>query len=711
MHDQINTDMTADNEQLRLSEQLQVFGHGLQRLAQEQIGIRQQIEDRWLADLEQYMGRYDANTLERLKKTNGSQTFVNITRAKTTAAESRISDMLFPSDDKNWGIQPTPVPELARVEADRSIGAKSDIAKALIEDAKKRAEAMTREIDDQLVEAGYHQVARDVIHDACLFGTGILKGPIVINRTRKSWEKVSGAVHVLNMVNEYRPGCERVKVWDFFPDMSASTLDECGFVFERRYLTKKQLIGLAKRPGYLIDQIRQVIAETPKQISSAGGTHISRMREMSSLNVNLDDNRYEVWEYHGPALKEDLIACGCEVNDDELAEFDVIVTFINGRVIKADLNPLETGENPYSVFCYEDDDTSVFGIGIPHLMQNEQKIVNAAWRMTLDNAALSTGPQIVVNREMVIPADGSWDLKAKKVWWLTDPDRRVDDVFETHEISSHQDELTQIFEMAKNMADDVTSLPMLAQGEKGDAPDTATGMSMLMNNSNVVLRKVIKAFDDGITKPFVTRMYDWNMQYSEKEEIKGDFEIDARGSSALLVKETQTQALHNLLQIVTNPVYAGITKVPDLLRKAVEAQHISADEIIKTEQEIQSESSTENPEAAQQRKLMDLQIKELEARIDKLNSEATVKNIEGLYSSMQAAGVAATDPRIIPIADSIAKSSGFVDKNGSPIAEAHDVIRPGPVPVSNNTDPRFPANPDSPLTGVRQGIETQRIDG
>jgi hypothetical protein len=683
----------------QLAEKLQAFGFGLQRLAQEQVGIRQVIEDRWLADLEQYMGQYDAETKERLAKTSGSQAFVNITRSKTTAAEARLSDMLFPSDDKNWGIQPTPVPDL-----DKAVGSTdpnlAEFAKQQLQLATERAEAMAKEIDDQLVEAKYHQVARDVIHDACLFGTGIIKGPVIINRTRKMWQQVAGAVHQLQVVNEFRPGVEHVKIWDFFPDMSASKIEECAFIFERRYVTKKQLIELAKRPGYLTDQIRQVIAESPRMVASVGGTYIARMRELSGLQANLDDHRYELWEYHGPVEKDNLRMCGCEVDDDELTEIEAVVAFINGRVIKADLNPLETNESPYSTFCFEDDDTSVFGVGVPYLLRNEQKIVNAAWRMTLDNAALSTGPQIVVNREKVIPSDNAWDLKAKKIWWGIDDEVDVNKAFAAFEINSHQAELTDIFDRARELADEVTSLPMLAQGEQGEAPDTLGGTSILMNAANVVLRRVVKQFDDGITKPFIGRMYDWNMQNSEKEEIKGDFEVDARGSSALMVKETQTQALQNLLVIAEREPYKDLTKHAALYRKTVEAQHLNADDIVKTDKELEADG--QDPTKQTQEQLLQLQVQELQAKIDKMIAETFEKNMKGLYESMQSGQVVMSMPPVAPVADELSKSAGFKDHNGYPVAGNVPQAPVEGMPIDE---------PLSPAVGYGRGIETMRNDG
>jgi hypothetical protein len=725
------------NAEEESGELIQALGWRLTRLAQEQIGIRQQTEDRWLSDLEQYMGHYDAETLERLKKSGGSQAFVNITRSKSTGAEARLSDMLFPSDDTNWAIQPTPVPELQKMAMNQEVAGQdeqgneithADLAKGIIKEAQARAEAMTREIDDQLVEAKYHTIAREVIHDACLFGTGILKGPVVINRTRKNWKQLDNAVYELDIVQEYRPGVEHVSVWDWFPDMSATKITECGFIFERRYVTKKQLIELSKRPGYLKEQIKKIIAVDARN-NSNGSSHVGRIRELSGVQANINDNRYELWEYHGPATKEDLEACGCMVENDDLIEHDVIVSFINGTVIKADLNPLETGECPYSVFAYEDDDTSVFGFGIPYLLRNEQRIVNAAWRMLLDNAALSTGPQLIINRELVTPSDGSWDLKARKVWWLTDPEHRVNDAFGSHEIASHQAELSNIFETAKNMASEVTSLPMIAQGEVGGTQDTAAGRSMLLNAANTVLRNVVKAFDDGITKPFIGRMYDWNMQNSDKEAIKGDFEVDARGSSALLVKETQTQALLNLMSVSLQPIYSDLTKHPELYRKAIQAQHLNPDDVVKTDDELEAEKNKPDPiqqaMQEQQAAMMQLQVQELQGKIDKLTAETADINVKTQFSAMQTAGSIVQMPQIVPIGDELMKSAGYKDANGLPSTVAPNMAQQAPS-MQQNTSPGSPAlpqegmpqdpnqpqqiDPQSAAQGMNRGIETQQIE-
>jgi hypothetical protein len=198
------------------------------------------------------------------------------------------------------------------------------------------------------------------------------------------------------------------------------------------------------------------------------------------------------------------------------------------------------------------------------------------------------------------------------------------------------------------MADDVTALPMLAQGEMGGAPDTASGMSMLLNSSNVVLRRVVKAFDDDITTPLITRFYDWNMQFNDKEEIKGDFEVDARGSSTLLVKETQTQALVTMMQLAESPVFGPLVKHAELFRKVAQAQHITPHDVIVSDEEIKAmeeaqAQQAEEPPLEIQLKQMDiqakLQIAEMNAKIEmmklEMHGQASMAQLEGKLTETQ----------------------------------------------------------------------------
>lgn len=600
----------------RAVERLQALGDSLQTRLREYVQQRDPIERRMIEDLRQYHGRYDADTeaLMSSAKYKRSKVYANITRSKTNAAEARLSELLFPADDKNWGIEPTPIPEVYQALQDQTPipgpdgqpATVGDAAQAALDAAKKACEKMSTAIEDALVESDYSSEARRAIHQAAMLGTGVLKGPVIVSRTNKRWERVDDpatgqSVRVLQIESDHRPAVEWVDAWNFFPDPAADCIENCEAIFERKFITKKQLRDLAKRPGYFVEQIKKVAREEPRE-SAVSGDHLQRLREISGVSGMIDDNRYELWEYHGPLDTDTLKACGCEVDDDDLRDHEGVVLFIGDIVIFADINPLETDEHPYGVFQWEPDDAGLFGFGVPYLMRHAQRVTNAAWRMLMDNSGVAVGPQIVAKRGKIAPADGDWQLSPMKMWFATDPNQDVRDVFTTFDINSHQAELMNIIVAAEAFADKETSLPMLAQGERGTAPDTATGTSIVMNAANTVLRRIVKAWDDKITKPLVIRLYDWHMQFSEDEELKGDFQVQARGTSALMVKELQAQQMMQFLQFFGHPMFAPILapKAPAMLRKVAEVMRITPDEVIPSDEELAAQMQQQAAEATAQ---------------------------------------------------------------------------------------------------------------
>ena len=75
--------------------------------------------------------------------------------------------------------------------------------------------------------------------------------------------------------------------------------------------------------------------------------------------------------------------------------------------------------------------------------------------------------QTVINSQVVRPADGNWRLTPHKVWELTDKNGNVNNVFGSFEINSHMTELITLFQYARQIADEETALPQIAQGEQG----------------------------------------------------------------------------------------------------------------------------------------------------------------------------------------------------------------------------------------------------
>ena len=629
---QTDAEYEDPEEKLRKkAEKLQSFGSSLGGQRDEWIRSRGSygVDKRWIEDEDQYNGKdniakaasqmmtsveqgYPVTT--QMAKPHRSTVFIGMTRQKTNAAEARLADILLPTDDRNWGIQPTPDPQLMGMSKDNKAAMDQqgqpvmtedgqparvrDVVKAVLEMATKKANAMQTEIDDQLVECNYNGELRKVIHDSAVLGTGVIKGPIVTNRTRKAWQPVTDStgqtVHQVEIVQEISPASFRVDPRNVWPDPGCGESVHNGKgLYEREQVTAKQIRDLAKQPGFLKAQLRKVLEEGPKQSATLRELTDEDQRDMTRLT-------YEMWTYWGEVDHDDLESAGVPVGEkDELRTISACVVMINNTVVKAFMNPLEGGDIPYDFYVWEKVAGSMWGYGIPYLMRSQQKVLNAAWRQMMDNAGVSSGPQIVIKPGAIQPADKQWQLSARKIWYATDDIDDVRKAFSTFEFNSHQVELAGIIKMATELADAETGVPTIMQGEKGAAPDTVGGMQMLMNSANVVLRRLVKQFDDMITKPHIRRYYDYNMMYNEDEEIKGDFTIDARGSSALVVRDIQNQSFLNLLAAGANPIYGMYLDTQKLFEKALQAQHIDPAEVFKPEEEIEQIKEAQKQAAAQ----------------------------------------------------------------------------------------------------------------
>ena len=102
---------------------IQALGAVLARKRDEAIQARIQsgIEDDWIEDDESYEGIDDANREimrnknsmvaeggNKAEKVVRSRVFMNITRSYVDAAAAKVGDMLLPTDEPNFGIEPTP---------------------------------------------------------------------------------------------------------------------------------------------------------------------------------------------------------------------------------------------------------------------------------------------------------------------------------------------------------------------------------------------------------------------------------------------------------------------------------------------------------------------------------------------------------------------------------------------------------------------------
>ena len=149
-------------------------------------------------------------------------------------------------------------------------------------------------------------------------------------------------------------------------------------------------------------------------------------------------------------------------------------------------------------------------------------------------------------------------------------------------------DLETIIGMAIGFIDQETNLPLIASGDQStEQTKTAHGMALLANAVNVIFRNATRSFDRDVIVPCMERLHEWNIQFSENEAIKEDVEIEARGSSVLLVRDIQAQNLLMVLNLAAmNPGLGNLLRIPTIARRLFQALQLSKDEMVLTDAEL-----------------------------------------------------------------------------------------------------------------------------
>lgn len=570
---------------------------------------RLELEQEWIKDLRQFKGVYDPDVLAKMhpKRSNAN---LPITRTKIKAMTSRMCDILFPSGgEQHYTVKPSPVPELDQ-QLLKNIGdqitqitgnppSEADIKNIVFTEAVTRAKAMEKEISDQLNDLKYREIIRQVVHSGNLYGTGILKGPMIKRKSSSRWVSQGDDWKTIS-IDHVKPFCEFVSIWDIYPDMSVTNLDNADYIFQRHIMPKHKVASLVHLPGFntKADVITAYLKVHPE------GNRRVKNHEMELSDLSQDRKgpaqstrqsyKYEIIEFWGYLDSVELAEVGVEIDTNKYGHIVAAnVWVLDGYIIKAVLSPIEFVTLPYYFYYCEKDETSIFGEGIARIMRDPAKLFNSAARAILDNAAMSAGPYIEANMDLLAGDEDPTDIYPMRVFQRTgtgaDATAKAINVYD---IPSHTTEFLAMANFFMQVADEITTIPRHMYGETsnmGSAARSPSSLSMLMGAANITVKTQIKNFDDGVTKPFVSAMYYWNMDFNPKQELKGDFEITAEGSSSLVTKEVMMEKMQQWLQLTNNPVDDQYTNRDAGLRKTAEIMEIDSFGLVKTADQITSQ--------------------------------------------------------------------------------------------------------------------------
>jgi len=575
--------------------------HIQQRFSRSKIR-RQADETRWLEAYRNYRGLYGPDV--QFTEEEKSRFFIKVTKTKVLAAYAQVVDVLFAGGKFPIGIEPTPVatgnvPEAVHIDpkaqqdtmpstiARKELGplakALSKIKDVLKEGAgktptaatwepvKEAAKKMERKIHDQLAESNADSHLRYAAFELCLFGHCVLKGPFVTEKEYPKWS-VEG---VYSPVVSQVPRVSATSIWNFYPDADAKNMTEAEYTIERHKMSKSQLRALKRRPHFRGSSIDLAI--------DYGVNYLPEFWE-SVLDDDKDqvsNESYEVLEFWGTVdaevLKDTDLVIPEELSGRD--EYSINAWICNGQTLRLVINPFTPQRIPYHAAPYELNPYSFFGIGVAENMADTQLLMNGTMRMAVDNLALSGNLVFEIDETNMVPGQ-NMEVHPGKIF-RRQGGQTGQSVFGI-KFPTVTNELLQMYDKARQLTDEATSMPSYAHGGTGvqGMGRTASGMSMLMGAAALSVKATVRNLDDYILRPLGKDLYAWNMQFDFNEDLNGDLDVVARGTESLMRNEVRSQKILQFLQLTANPMDAPFVKRDYLLRELAASLDLEEDKSV-----------------------------------------------------------------------------------------------------------------------------------
>jgi uncharacterized protein (DUF4415 family) len=536
--------------------------------------------------LRTFNGQYSVGKLQEIKKFGGSEIYARISAGKCRGASSLLRDVYLQAD-RPWGLDPGPDPAIppnvmksiemlirAEVGTLQAGGQEPDPAQlrdrlnglltAARQAAKKKAAAQAKiaedKIDEYLVEGGFYKALAEFIADLPIFPFACIKGPVVRIVPTLNWENGTA-------VSSPRPRLfwERVSPFDVWWTPGAADVENASIV-ERSRLSRADLNDLLDIPGYDVDEIRAVLDEYGRGGLSDNWDSTDSERAASESRENPVTNNSGMitcLEFNGNVQGRLLLEQGMDakVITDGLRDYMVQAWLIGSHIIKVQLSPSPRKRHNYFITSFEKMPGTPVGNGLTDIIADLQEGANSTLRALMNNMAIASGPQVMINDSRLASGEDGEELYPWKRWHFEDdPVNGQSQVpisfFQPNSISQ---ELLVVYDKLNGMADDASAIPRYLQGSSaGGAGRTSSGLAMLMGNASKVLQTVAANIDRDVFDPLLTSLYDIIMMTDNSGLLTGEETVRVMGVTVAIQRETQRSRQLEFLQITANPIDTAI---------------------------------------------------------------------------------------------------------------------------------------------------------
>ena len=586
------------------------------------------ISERLLHALRTYKGEYSAQMKQDIEAFGGSNVYARVTATKCRAATALLRDVYLGAE-LPWDVEPTPHPatpanidqeiqqlvntEVATMFAngvqvdpqmieDRVSGLRKAAERAAKKVAVDEAEKAQERLDDILTEGGFYQAFAEFLIDLPIFPYAVIKGPVIRKKEQTKW--VNGQPIRESIPKMY---WDRVSPFDLYWTQGASHVKQADFI-ERMQLSRAELSACKGIPGYNEDAINAVLEMSyDKGFHEWWDTVDTEREEMEDRRRWAgESNLIDTAEFTGYISGRLLLDWGMEPEKvpDQHAEYFVTAWMIDRYVIKAQINKTTNNRPPYYISSFEKVPGAIIGSGLPDLLEDVQTICNAAARALVNNASIASGPQVVINDEVMDPQDDD-ELYPWKRWHASyDPSLVTsgNQPVTFFQPNMNVQELMGIYEKWNVMGDEISAIPRYMTGNEkvGGAGRTASGLAMLMGNASKTLQNIAASIDRDVIEPLLTELFDMVM-LTQPGVFKGDELIVVKGVNHAVKREQDRMRQLEFLQLTANPIdmaLVGPEGRANVLRSVAQNLGLEHERVLPDDDEIRANIAAQQQQAA-----------------------------------------------------------------------------------------------------------------
>ena len=404
---------------------------------------------------------------------------------------------------------------------------------------------------------------------------------------------------------------ERVSPFDIYWTPGVANIEDANVV-QRSRLTRADLNELLDLPGFFTDEVRAVLDEYGRGglVDNWDTTDAER-----AILESREDPRFNqsgliaCLEFQGYAQGRFLLDLGVDPGQvpDPLRDYFCNAWLIGRHIIKVQLSPTPRKRHQYYVTSFEKVPGNCSGNGLPDLLADISSVANATLRAMVNNLSISSGPQVTVNDDRLADGENGEEMYPWKRWHVkADPfGNNTEKAIEFFQPGSNSQELLQVYMQFSNLADEHSAIPKFMTGSppQGGLGRTASGLSMLMQNSSKILQTVAANIDRDVIEPILTLLYDMVMMTDQTGLLTGEEKIRVLGVQVAQQRETQRARQLEFLQLTANPIDMGIIGPKgraQVLRSVATEIGLPGENIVPTDDQMDQQQKQAAAQAAQQ---------------------------------------------------------------------------------------------------------------